>query len=251
VPVDGGGQYVGPGQTNVLHWAERYGIEVHPAHADGEWVFEAHGAHTRQTGPWPTLSSRARGNVVERPELGRDGRHGPAGLALERCESVGVGSPNGARMARRSGGRHPCTYLSRAVRGDHAGRPCSRSITTALSIHAQDRVGHSVALDEPDAAPSCRRSSAPASLPARRHSYRLASPATARSRPPIAEPKLLVPAMSGPAELASLISTAPTAKMAAQATPRPRRVSTALPHARTSALPARVGTRPMLTGPVA
>jgi monoamine oxidase len=59
VAVDGGGQYIGPEQHNVLEWARRYGLEVWPAHADGDWLFELPESLLRQQGEWPALATAA------------------------------------------------------------------------------------------------------------------------------------------------------------------------------------------------
>ncbi|MEA2333372.1 MAG: monoamine oxidase [Thermoleophilaceae bacterium] len=59
VLVDGGGQYVGPGQANTLAWAQRYGLEVCPAYAEGDWLLELDGSVIRQQGLWPALDGAA------------------------------------------------------------------------------------------------------------------------------------------------------------------------------------------------
>jgi monoamine oxidase len=59
VAVDGGGQYVGPGQHHVLDWARRYGLELWPAHAEGDWLLELPGALLCQHGEWPALPAAA------------------------------------------------------------------------------------------------------------------------------------------------------------------------------------------------
>jgi monoamine oxidase len=55
--IDGGGQYVGPGQSNTLAWAARYGLNVCPAYADGDWLLELDGRTYRQEGLWPSLEA--------------------------------------------------------------------------------------------------------------------------------------------------------------------------------------------------
>lgn len=59
VAVDGGGQYVGPEQHNVLAWARRYGLEVWPAYAEGDWLLELSGSVRSQHGEWPALAPAA------------------------------------------------------------------------------------------------------------------------------------------------------------------------------------------------
>ncbi len=63
VPVDGGGQYVGSGQLNVLAWAERYGLELASAYEEGDWLFEVDGRMLRQQGPWPALPDAVVGEL--------------------------------------------------------------------------------------------------------------------------------------------------------------------------------------------
>ena len=57
--MDGGGQYVGRAQLNVISWAERYGIDLCPAYDEGEWLLEVGGRVLRQRGYWPDLAPSA------------------------------------------------------------------------------------------------------------------------------------------------------------------------------------------------
>ena len=59
VAVDGGGQYVGPAQLNVISWADRYGIDLCPAYDGGAWLLEVGGRVLRQRGHWPDLAPPA------------------------------------------------------------------------------------------------------------------------------------------------------------------------------------------------
>lgn len=58
VPIDHGGQWVGPTQTRLLEWAQRFGCATFPSHDEGEhvelWADGSRGAFwtgTSQTGP--------------------------------------------------------------------------------------------------------------------------------------------------------------------------------------------------------
>ena len=59
VAVDGGGQYIGPGQRNVSSIGGAARPRGWPAHAEGDWLLELSGSLLRQRGESPALTAAA------------------------------------------------------------------------------------------------------------------------------------------------------------------------------------------------
>ena len=55
IPVEGGGQFVGPAQPHVHAWIKRFGKRVYEVYDQGDWLLDLGGGWSRQSGTWPQL----------------------------------------------------------------------------------------------------------------------------------------------------------------------------------------------------
>jgi monoamine oxidase len=56
IPVEGGGQYVGPTQPHLHAWIKRFGKRVYEAYDEGDWLLDLGAGWSRQSGTWPQMS---------------------------------------------------------------------------------------------------------------------------------------------------------------------------------------------------
>jgi monoamine oxidase len=64
IPVEGGGQFVGPTQPHLHAWIKRFGKRVYASYHEGDWLLDLGGGWSRESETWPQLS-RAEASELE------------------------------------------------------------------------------------------------------------------------------------------------------------------------------------------